>query len=271
MSVFYCPVPRKTGGRNSKSVLRIVADEVRDLIQFEKNYHGSLILCPPELRNAEQEYRLATLEQQKSLAVKLQKMNSYAIELKSNYPSRGPEMHKRARIHLYISPDQEELLIRKDIAQLPEAYIPLLTVIMKEQYCRRSGVGITPEMAEYFRIQKRGKMIDLCQSGRVIDNPDHESVVKLHAALEKIDRGQRSDLKFSSNQDETSEEKRRRYARGAEKRAEAFWAKRQLEIIGNGFTPPVVPTPVKSGSTSFEAFYKSQKSAQNGLNWFEAT
>ncbi len=95
--------------------------------------------------------------------------------------------------------------------KIPARYLEFVVYQLKRRM-HEQFVGadrVSSEASKYFEIKIRSKVIELLESGDWIESPERiedqgmsVALQKLNAAIEKIDLGRRSDLKFSSFQEE---------------------------------------------------------------------
>jgi hypothetical protein len=118
-----------------------------------------------------------------------------------NWPRRTRDAYRSKSIPtLYVEHEHEsEILEALDSVEVPETYISVLTMMIREQFFNEKCGGPTPESAKFFEQEIRGKTILLLRAGDWIDEPSSLSLKNLNSRLEKLDLGRRSDLNFSSN------------------------------------------------------------------------
>lgn len=220
----------------------LVSDKVAELIAFTKRLHGSLTHVPADVREILDRAKSAELTENQVAALKT--VNGMAVRMNLSLPDRGVNMHKsKTPIRTLLPFEQEFVIKREEPCFVPKEYIPLLNMMMREQYSHLSGVGQTEEAAAFFKREIRGKLIDLCRSGKIIDDPEDWRLEKFHQQLENIDLGRRSGLKIASTQSEEESELSEKFAKGEEKRRRDREGDRK---------PPTrdIPDPVQDETTA---------------------
>lgn len=117
-----------------------------------------------------------------------------------NWPPRGRDAYRSKSLPtLFVSADRQDILDEIESVEVPEEYITVLTMMMRERFYNEKCGGPTPESEKFFTTEIRGKIILLLRAGAWVDEPSSLSLKKLNNRIEKCDLGRRSDLKFSSN------------------------------------------------------------------------
>jgi hypothetical protein len=223
--IYYSDKKKVYGGVNPSRYFVIVADKVADLLAFQKRHHGSISHLPKDFQDAQRRSMDPELRPEpdsrgitpiaKGTREALASLAGAAIHLSLSIPDRGKGMYKsKTPIRLLLPEHQEFLLERENVCQIPDSYVPVLNMMMREQYSHLSGVGVTEESRKFFEREIRGKIIDLCRSGTIVDFPEDSRLENLNNQLAKIDLGRRSDLKFSSTQSPRSADISSKFAAG---------------------------------------------------------
>jgi hypothetical protein len=111
-----------------------------------------------------------------------------------NWPSTREGKYKsRSLPEVWLNADRQDILAEIESCEVPEPYIPVLTMMMRELFWKRTRHW-DEEMEKYFELEIRGKTIGLITSGLVIKDTENLNLQNLHRRLEKIDLGRRTDL-----------------------------------------------------------------------------
>jgi hypothetical protein len=202
MPVFRSEDTVTMGGKNPSVYNVIVADKLADLQAFHKRWGDNLWNLTPEereiIRNHEKKASQASFE-------RISEFRDKIIKTSLTLPDRGKDMYKsRTQIRVLVKRAHSAFLDDQNITFVPRMYVPVLNLMLRKEYARRSGVGWTDEVLAFFERETRGKIIDLLRSGQWVDEPETSDLENLNQQLKNFDLGRRSDLKWSSNQDEST-------------------------------------------------------------------
>lgn len=112
------------------------------------------------------------------------------------WPDRHTPRYKSRKLpEVWLNADRKDILDQIGSVGVPKPYIVVLTMMLREEFWKASRHW-NEEMESYFRLEIRGKTIDLIKSGSVIKEPENPNLQKLNRRLEKIDLGRRADLNF---------------------------------------------------------------------------
>jgi hypothetical protein len=135
-----------------------------------------------------------TIEEMKSVA------RRWPDDVSINWPPRSRDAYRSRSIPmLFVDVRREDEILRElESVDVPEEYITLLTMMMRERHYNEKCGGPTEDSAKFFEQEIRGKTILLLRAGAWIDEPSSLSLQNLNKRIEKCDLGRRSDLNFSS-------------------------------------------------------------------------
>lgn len=157
MAYFHENYARNRGGTAKIARIKVIGENIREQRALKVKFPDVVTISWPDRRNA-------------------------------NYKSRAlPEV--------WLNADRKDILEQIESCEVPKAYIVVLTMMLREEFWKASRHW-NEEMEKYFRLEIRGKTIDLIRSGSVIKEPENPNLQKLNKRLEKIDLGRRTDLNF---------------------------------------------------------------------------
>jgi hypothetical protein len=192
MPVFFSDRPVTHGG---KTFLKLTSHSYSLLESYYSRYNGSFIYADPEIRKQVDEGRQSP--------EKMNELAKYAYSLKWSSPGRRVGLTTtREPIQILTEVHNKWILENQKMCKIPEDYLPVLNMLMRQEFARTCPGGYSPEMRKFYDSEIRGKVIDLIRRPRglgVIENPVHSDLKFLNNLLENIDLGRRSDLNLYSN------------------------------------------------------------------------
>lgn len=150
------------------------------------HYHSAATMTLEELRKAH-----ATLVEK-------------GIDCRLFLPPRGKAILKsKVTPRLIIAERSVPRVVEMGAVKVPNEYIPILNWILKKEYYESySGVGMTEIAEKKFQHEIRAKRNILLRTQSWVDEPSDPALENLNQLIEKIDLGRRTDLQYSSHQDE---------------------------------------------------------------------
>ena len=119
-----------------------------------------------------------SVEEQRALKI------NYPDSVTINWPDRRKGFKTRSQPEVWLNADRQDILEEIGSCEVTKPYITLLTMMLRKQFWEQ--FGLTYEMKKYFELEIRGKAIDLCKSGLVIENPENPNLQKLHRWIENL-------------------------------------------------------------------------------------
>jgi hypothetical protein len=168
--------------------------DLKELEAFYKQWQGSFAFAPQHIRD---------LDMSEYSQRQLDAMQVYSIQMTWIVPPMKAGLTTtKTPVQLLVSGGQRDFLANQGVHELHDAHFPFLGMLLREQYAARCPGGMTESMKDFYRVQKRGKVIDLIKKPLAVvrwpSHPDHQFLNKL---LENIDLGRRSDLNLYSMAD----------------------------------------------------------------------
>lgn len=164
MSYYHDRFPRSRGGLAKRQMIRVSCDVIQEIFDLRAKYPDDVTI---------------------------------------NLPPRGRDCWKSKSLPMaWVREESSHILQEIESEAVSEDYLRVLTFMLRREWFRAKSGRDPDERESWFQQEIRGSLQRLLRSGTWVDSPFGPNVKKLNLKLEKIDLGRRSDLKFSSTQDE---------------------------------------------------------------------